>query len=734
MSGGKQYMQMREQWGRAKTAFIRSQIKKGRSLTQAQENWKKARQDLKRNNVHWPPQHLYQGNAAALSDKEKAEEDKIDRDNKRAERLAAAEKQKEEFKKKQEITNKAGDKRPATNLDETDPQEAGPSGISDSKKGRGADQLGSSTGEEVNLANAELTELTEEDLRDLDLLFDGDTTATTTPNRGNTMPAVGAAAPLPAPDANAMDTDAAPAAPAGPSPGQEDNMGKGGGGGGLAGAGNNQYFHGFAKSTVPRDPEDYAYVDTYRRPFQVHTQFPDPVQPAAIIYTTRRAWNDSSVSQPLGYQAEQIVAEIDHTGIVIPYFYQEAAMKNCDWNKPADHVAWQIVEYGFDCPNMRLNILNNPKDTPEDVAPAPPADARMWSFVDIHNDYGIPQAYTVQKMTHNNYFQDEDINDEDVAKYALPQLGPRQFILDPQVANAIATGRGWAQANNQLVHNDPHALYDMKRHPGYKEFILSEASFGASFKPNAPIVRFPHPGITTIDMGTRQSGYGYVREGTGSEVTMWQNYQKQEMMQRTDKQPDPPDQLITMKNGQLQYYIKGQSAYFDDMRDSETASASYSAALDQFTDKQVRPPGNSSIIAQTALGKVRTVGRVDVSDDGTVHAKHMCKRPPIFMIGLYKELEYRTEPKFWRYYLYGQINYWCKIKWFVQPNRVKTYLPIGLGGVYNSQSEEVAGFQKRATIIAERYKYRYTMKPILNSTAHEPVTSEGGDNQVGLTL
>lgn len=263
-------------------------------------------------------------------------------------------------------------------------------------------------------------------------------------------------------------------------PGLNETMGLGGGGGGLAGAGNNEYFHGFAKSTVPRDPPDYEYVDTYRRPFQIHTEFQSPNPVGATVYGNPVQFNDSTITAPFGYKTKKYKAEVTHNAIHIPYWIMEASMKDHDWNKPPDHIAYQLLEIGFDIPNLRLNIMNNPRSNVNDVAPAPPADARLWTFVDVNNDYGILQNMSTQDISHNQRFQLEDFIQADSTLYNLPYVPTRTLFLDAPVASQILHNRNWVYNDTTVTSTsqDPHDLYDMKRHPGYKEFEYRQDGSG----------------------------------------------------------------------------------------------------------------------------------------------------------------------------------------------------------------------------------------------------------------
>ena len=69
------------------------------------------------------------------------------------------------------------------------------------------------------------------------------------------------------------------------SAGEADNMGSTGGG--LAGAGNNTLFKRFGRYTKPICPDDYSYVDTYKRSFATHTMFPEQSEINGAILTDK---------------------------------------------------------------------------------------------------------------------------------------------------------------------------------------------------------------------------------------------------------------------------------------------------------------------------------------------------------------------------------------------------------------------------------------------------------------
>lgn len=763
MTGRGRYAHFRLQWGRAKTSFIKKQLQDGRTRVQAESNWKRVRTDLKRQNIHYPPASLYAGKTTALTDDQQTKEQNNDDENEAIQNASdnefvtelmkiedeiakTTEERKQKASDQQEQWRRQHIKKPTPDQKHLEMQKKKADYVERLRDKKQHWDLNADTPVKGHPKNISTPNNPDDLIRDIeprrvhfnlnDNTLDyeySDTATVTSPNNPEEMPETA----MEQGGANVGSKRTADQMEAGPSNAKQANTsGDGVGGlpsfmsvgtadsrgiqsGGLAGAGNNQYFHGFAKSTVPRDPPDYCYVDTYRRPFAIHTPFPDQDKMGSVIYTTPTTTRDAAQAGPIGFQTQFYESEVTHNGVIVPYWFREASMKGCDWNKPMDHVAFEVLEYGFDIPNLRLNILNNDRATVEEVAPAPPADARMWIFVDTNNDYGIPEQHDKQTMTHNDDFQLEDMIDTDIKKYQLPVLGPRSFLLTGAEVNAIMASSTFNVDQDQYVTQDPHAVYDMKRHPGYHEFILSEASLSFSYKPAPVKVRFPHMPNTSLDFNMRQHStkQPFFQKNFVGEVGTWSNFQLEDYMQTIDE-PTNIEQIA-----EVSYYIAGQSAYTRQIGDTtpSTLTDNTQSMIDKFGHHPVRPAPVATIIPEYKDSRIRQSSRVDVTDDGHVSAHHISKRPPIFTFGVYKELEYKSSgAQFWRYYAYGQINYWVKIRWHVQPNRVKIYLPIGLGGLYTDDTINNAADDHLQDMLDARRPFRRTDKAITDSTAFLP--------------
>lgn len=502
-------------------------------------------------------------------------------------------------------------------------------------------------------------------------------------------------------------------------------------GGGLAGAGNNTLFKGFAKSTKPRCPEEYSYVDYYTRPFATHTFFPEQTLHGCQINGTPQYTPDRLDAEAKGYNAEMYAMHVDHGGIIIPYWIMEASMLDCDWNKPLDHIAYKVEEFGFDIPNLRLSILNNPRKDVNEVAPAPPADARMWMFTDLNNDYGIPESYTPVSIQHNYYFQQEDIISTDDSLYALPVLGSRTFLLSPGQVTQVLGDRRFVQDEDGASASDPNAGYNMKRHPGYHEFTLNTAKMGLSYKPNAPIVRLPGAKNQDPMLTIRQSDLSQTWTG---ENAYWGGLHMWTTMTQQFRDGMSPVKHDDVMPGMLNYYVHGTSAIAKTIIDNDPLTTDEQRVHDQIGSEQLRPAANPAVALAATKSVFRGTGRYNVTDDGTVHTQHASKRPPIFMFGVHKELEYRaSKSELWRYVAYGQINYWCKIRWYVKPCRFPMYYNIGLGGLLTDQYD--ANGKPREAILKDKNRamMRATMKPMITATAYEAPDTKTDVRTAGTT-
>lgn len=689
------YDHFRRAWGRAKTEFLNEELRKGYTRNQAEENWAAERRRYKQLGIQYPNRatiqkykqqtqkvHANQDQAEDLFSGDFNLEEVLD-----AEETAYLNAAYDEYEKKNPTAPTSGSttasKRPAPE------DEPGPSGQSAPKYQATEPSMATTS------RQPPITDYTE-------------ATMETNQAGGNTGGGAGAV----------------------------DNMG--GGGGGLAGAGNNMFHNGFGGVSQPVDPEAFAYVETYRRSYTIDTTFPETedseiAHEARIEITPSNTWDVTANPNDERWSTRFHDGKFNHMGVMFPYFIREASMKPHEWNAQVDHHGYKLLEYGFELKNARLSIMNNPKKDATEVAPAPPSDARMWFHVDTTGDYGVPETYDIVDLQHNNYFTEEEITDPDPNKYALPLTGTRSVLVTPSEFTQITTNRMWAKTadNKYMLSKDPNSLYDIKRHPGYREFILSTTKphqIGYSYKADLPIVEFPSKDAVSLTMSTRGNhGYykDYLDSGKATEATMWPSVYAPFRDQQKDTTADP---LI---NGIVHYYNTNVTNYSHEILDTDPITDDQQKLIDTIGKEPMRPPAPKVPAAETANyplegelahTKRRTTSLPYQSDNSLVRAAAIGRRPPLVQIGVYKEIEYRSSgPLIWRYVLTGQVEYWCKIKWYVQPRSYPVYYPIGPGGIWFNTYTPVDGsrWEELRYKAALRSKKRY----LRNTTHSEGVGS-----------
>ena len=70
---------------------------------------------------------------------------------------------------------------------------------------------------------------------------------------------------------------------------------------------------------------------------------------------------------------------------------------------------------------MQLHVINNNNNDTAEVPINAPPNARVWTFTDIHNDYGIPEHHT-KTYAHTNLFRDEE---------CMNDIGHRNISIQP---------------------------------------------------------------------------------------------------------------------------------------------------------------------------------------------------------------------------------------------------------------------------------------------------------------
>lgn len=444
--------------------------------------------------------------------------------------------------------------------------------------------------------------------------------------------------------------------------------------GGTSGGGNNSFFHGLGSTTRAPPRELYSKHRDFCRSFHVHANLGE-VKPLAEIDFNKTADNVVA-GEPV------VLGKVNHGCYMIPYTFMEASMKKMDWNQHSNCIGYKVHEFGFTMKNMRIEVMNNDRLSTEAVAPAPPPDCRFFIFVDHKHTYGLPTYITDSKISHSDFFTDEDARNHE---HAMMPLQPDRFIvMDPDDAVNMMD-RGWetSDAAGKMKHIDPNYLYDIKRQEGYMESLVSAVDLSFSFKTDAQLNLFPRtnsakspamehffPKLADSASIVDKSDIYQLREwithkqlytaadpaGATYAQILWNNYGEDNYETTEGAAP------ISVKD-QAQYDVLGHGPRMGDMK----------------AEPKATPFGDSAPKFRS------TIKHPWITRAGHKVLKPFQGRPPNIYFGIYPEYEIASAKiQKWRYYMCGQIEYHSKVEFVFHDGLYPDYMNVGVGGRYST--------------------------------------------------
>lgn len=443
---------------------------------------------------------------------------------------------------------------------------------------------------------------------------------------------------------------------------QADTRGEGGTGG-TSGGGGNSFWHGLGAETHEQAPEMYSDTCTYRRSYHVQANMMDVTPKAEIDFNNV---GDNAIHT--GEKSVKITA--NHGMHQIPYFFKECSTTKQDWNRDPNCIGYRCKSFGFVMKNMRLEVLNNDRADPKEVAPNPPPDARFFIYIDTDHTYGIPYPYTASTMVHNGAFTDEDARDQ--TKCYLPKQTDRIWYVEPSDAGSMLD-RGWVQtgATKVYTHIDPNYLFNIKKKATYQEALVKDTDMSFEYKTYDRLVTFPHGTIYTPH-GSKYEGPETVNDNIPDAVTEWV----------THVQDNDYTQNVTSAQDTLVYLNWNHHVGTGGV--PYRTGATYTAG-----ENILEARYGEHLPLYLKPGKLNGTKQRDRGFDarfdnmGKSVLKSYGDRPPGFYFGIYPEYEFSSSGiKPFRYYLCGQIEYFSVIEWVYSEGMYPLYWPIGKGGRY----------------------------------------------------
>ena len=379
--------------------------------------------------------------------------------------------------------------------------------------------------------------------------------------------------------------------------------------------GNNVLYQGFGGSTSRPNPDFIVVKKTFKRTFT-----------STINFTKQRKaemellLNDNDNGWPNAISDPSIAKfTVNHGGHIIPYWYKQASTKPEDWNLPDEFIGYRIKKFGFNFNNMQLHVINNNKSNTAEVPVTAPPNARIWTFTDVHNDYGIPEHHT---KTYARY--EECMN---IIEYRNLSIQPDRHIYMGSDPAMHMINEGWLYGNNKFTALTPNYIYDMKKHPGYRECVISSGGFALEYAcESTPLCLFPGESSHSLDF-TSLTGIPKV-----------ENYQCSN--KNINNLEVWPTHEITVQKTSDKTMATVQTSYFNE----QYRHIHYSGCFQNSAGQDLGAP---SIADDNGVNKLIKKGvtannicdhNVNTEVDGSNRRTYQTNRPPMYLIGIYPDV------------------------------------------------------------------------------------------------
>ena len=447
-----------------------------------------------------------------------------------------------------------------------------------------------------------------------------------------------------------------------------------GAGGGVSSAANQEAFVGFPKANSYQGKKYFSYKQKYNKPTKFTGDFGGPDRKCSLK-AHDRSWSKANVSNI-------DVLTINHGMKVIPYNCREASMNPEDWNVP-DYVYGYIVhQYGFETTELVVRERPNDKATANAVPHQPATQTKCFLFVDVNNNYGTEKTMDMRTKTICQYFTDRD-GQSGATIADLKEQDDRVICIPSEIGQQIICN-GWKHIGDTYTHIDPNRAYDMKKQPGYKEFVAVQNELHYTHHPPKCVNLLPNLGTqvahdwseimpTFPDTLYTQLSMQDTSDN-GHRVTFWEetaNYHTENL----DSQP---------------FYKYLNLKHYQCHQDSDARTVNRNNALGRLPIG-LAAPGTDNGYTYTHQRSHRNA----ITNSQTTWRDGHQKAPPNFVaplayFGLYNNTEMQSNGRqFYNYTVEGTMNFFCEIEWLCAVGHGSPY-PIGIGGLWTAANDTTA--------------------------------------------
>ncbi|GFO18446.1 hypothetical protein PoB_004495100 [Plakobranchus ocellatus] len=411
-------------------------------------------------------------------------------------------------------------------------------------------------------------------------------------------------------------------------------------------------------------------------------------------------------------EATDVTVTINHGGNYFPYWKRGASTCDEDFNQPNNVIGFRCVNMGFRVPRLEVSTCPGDRTTDHEMPMNPPQQTEMWMFVDTKGDYGVPQLhdpdteYGTRFRGHNddfhNYFEGE-----------IDTMPDRLQIWDKQVLLEVGRScNSYDHATKEYKIKDPNQIYDMTRHPGYKELSASDATaFAMDFTPGPgqQFNMFPHRQVADMNGIRGSTGVRFSTDETNLKTDNAAKYMC-----------DWPINYVKTTKSSSRYGHDNDGgitnqirlAYFQSSigcnRKQDDTCLPYRHPTQQYTYHKSGPEGGTGKDMQVKDAKLDddyggyTCTQYILSGltpDG--HGNNIKVRPPYFMFGVHPDFERRSAGIFpYNYFANLNVTYHSTVEWLIA-SPAPSWIPLGPGGVKNLKQSEID--PKKKTPISRAY-------------------------------
>lgn len=471
------------------------------------------------------------------------------------------------------------------------------------------------------------------------------------------------------------------------------------------------YLRRFAGTTIRKGLLEDTFELTHKRPF-VFQYVPDGENKTELRFGVKSRsagavpndiYNYYSISTPGSPDRDEAMnirtrlcdARQIRDAFFVPYWFTECSMTPQDWEFEDRVVSYKPIGCGFEIVHLHVVTRPNDKGDPNQVPPSMPCHTRMWKFVDLDLDYGLPVNHVnLGEFTHSDSFRDED-GYGPPANRNMPKHPQRDWYMH-ELEGMRLLNDYWVQTykDANFVQYDcayPNMLYDMRQKKGYNEFLVKDTDIKHWSEFQGP-QEVALPGMDQYNAFTGDGSANRLAvnqeddqlrynqgglRGDQSLPTPW-SYASIRYRDFADNSDD-----VVTEEGIKRYHNFAEMKASPSTDKDGKRMALYRSLMGEKTGKNIVTEYGDTpefIISGDTAGpfQMKPVMQCDGDINAGLMKTGITSRPPMVYIGCYYDVECTSKGlNKYNYFFHGQIEYVSKIQIRVATG-VPAHVPYGL--------------------------------------------------------